>query len=81
MPQINIHVTPPFERALSRFMRLRSIGSKSEAIRLAVQEAYERARVHANGVSFGDLLGAARPEPGAARITDDMLWEDGDLGD
>ena len=38
MSQINLHTTPTFERALARLMRLRRIGTKSEAIRLAVEE-------------------------------------------
>lgn len=39
MPQINLHVTPEFERALDALVRGRHLPSKSEAIRHAVQEA------------------------------------------
>lgn len=39
MPQINLHVTTEFEASLEALMRHRGLRSKSEAIRLAVQEA------------------------------------------
>jgi Arc/MetJ-type ribon-helix-helix transcriptional regulator len=39
MAQINLHVTPEFEEALEALIRARSLRSKSEAIRHAVQEA------------------------------------------
>jgi Arc/MetJ-type ribon-helix-helix transcriptional regulator len=39
MPQLNMHLTPAFRRDLAQFMRLRKIESKSEAIRVAVEEA------------------------------------------
>ena len=39
MAQLNMNVTPAFGRALAQFMRLRKIESKSEAIRVAVDEA------------------------------------------
>ncbi|HWS75743.1 MAG TPA: ribbon-helix-helix protein, CopG family [Quisquiliibacterium sp.] len=39
MAQINLHVTAEFEASLEALMRHRGLRSKSEAIRLAVQEA------------------------------------------
>jgi len=39
MAQVNLHTTPEFEEALSALMEGRKLKSKSEAIRLAVQEA------------------------------------------
>ncbi|MBM3533214.1 MAG: hypothetical protein FJX60_09305 [Alphaproteobacteria bacterium] len=39
MAQVNLHTTPEFEEALSALMKARKLKSKSEAIRLAVQEA------------------------------------------
>jgi hypothetical protein len=38
MAQLNLNTTPSFERALARLMRVRGIRSKSEAIRVAVEE-------------------------------------------
>ncbi|HEV7734643.1 MAG TPA: hypothetical protein VGR62_20895 [Candidatus Binatia bacterium] len=39
MPQLNMQLTPDFERKLARLMRVRGIKTKSDAIRLAVEEA------------------------------------------
>src|SRR5436305_5480604 len=46
MPQLNIHLTPEFEAALTEYMRLRRVRTKSDAVRLAIQEAVERERRH-----------------------------------
>lgn len=80
MPQLNVHVSPPFEEALERLMRLRGIRSKSEAIRIAVKEAADRAQAQVGGARFDDLRGIARPQPDRPPLTDDMLWEGGHLG-
>jgi Arc/MetJ-type ribon-helix-helix transcriptional regulator len=42
MAQINLHVSADFEASLEALMRGRGLRSKSEAIRLAVQEAAAR---------------------------------------
>ena len=39
MGQMNMRVTPEFDQALAELMRRRHIAHKSEAIRLAVEEA------------------------------------------
>lgn len=81
MSQINLHVKPDFQRDLERFMRLRGIGTKSEAIRVAVSEGLERARAAPKAKAFASLAGAAlaattNPEPRFK--TDDDLWRGGD---
>ena len=43
MAQINLHTTPDFEKNLEKLMRKRSLKSKSDAIRIAVAEAAEKA--------------------------------------
>lgn len=43
MPQLNLHTTDSFEQALARFMRARGLTNKSEAVRIAVEEAAARA--------------------------------------
>ncbi len=79
MTQLNLHVKPDFERDLARLMRLRGVGTKSEAIRLAVREAVERARRSGGSTSFTGWKGAAleaalNPRP---RFTsDDELWDE-----
>jgi hypothetical protein len=63
MAQINLHVTPEFEQALGRLVRLRGLRSKSEAIRSAVLEALERETERGGTTDFRGWLGAARAVP------------------
>jgi hypothetical protein len=75
--QLNIHVTASFERALSRFMKLRGLTSKSEAVRLAVEEAAVRELAGQKRLSFSDLRGAALgapPNPSPRFRSEDELW-------
>lgn len=76
MSQINLHVTPAFERALARLMRLRQFATKSEAIRVAVEEAAGRAaRPRATDFAAWRGLGkraAVNPKPRFR--SDDDLW-------
>jgi hypothetical protein len=75
--QLNINVTPEFERALERLMRLRSIASKSEAVRVAVQEAAareERARRQPNFQKWRGAALAAAPNPKPRFRSEDDLW-------
>lgn len=78
MAQLNINLTQDFEVSLKRFMRLRGVRTKSEAIRLAVREGVERSLERAGRTSFREWLGAAlkadlNPHPRFA--SDDDLWE------
>lgn len=75
--QININVSPEFERALQRLMRLRGIASKSEAIRVAVFEAAERERSRKRKPDFSGLLGAGLRAPQRKQRqfkSEDDLW-------
>ncbi len=58
--QLNIHVTPALEEKLRRSMRARGIRSKSETVRIAVDEGLERDR--SGTVDFREWFGAARGE-------------------
>jgi hypothetical protein len=76
MSQLNIHMTPAFERALKKFMRAKGIKTKSEAVRIALQEAAERAGGR-KLTPLEDLLGAANRYPHTPReqwLSDDDLW-------
>ena len=42
MSQLNIQMTPEFERNLKRYMSVRGIKTKSEAVRQAVEESLAR---------------------------------------
>ena len=77
LPQINIHTTPEFELALERLMSARHIRHKSEAIRLAVEEAAARCR--SQPVKLSRLRGLAKglspdPKPRFSGITELMLY-------
>jgi len=77
MSQINIHLTSEFEQALTEFMRLRQIKTKSDAIRAAVQEAVERERRRRETPDFARWVGLgtkAPPNPAPRFRSDDDLW-------
>lgn len=76
MSQLNIHLTPSFEKDLNKFMRLRNISTKSEAIRIAIKEGVERMANHKT-VNFTSWLGSANEVPvnkNAKFSSDDDLW-------
>ncbi len=77
--QINLNVTPDFERNLRRYMRARGLRTKSEAIREAVREALGLIERRAAPGELDGWLGLA--EGGRRRprfISEDQLWETGD---
>lgn len=77
MAQINLHVSSEFEEALSAFMRLRGVQTKSDAIRLAVQEAAEREIERRRATDFSRWLGLARraeENPHPRFRSHDDLW-------
>ena len=77
MSQMNIHITPGFKQSIERFMRIRCLRSKSEAIRVAVEEGLQRA-LHTHGtVDFDEWIGLGlkaplNPRPRFAQDAD--LW-------
>lgn len=77
MAQLNVNLTPEFERAMERLMRLRGIATKSEAVRVAVQEAAEQAERDSEQYDFSRLIGLATRSPVNPRPrfrSDDELW-------
>ncbi len=78
MPQMNINLTPDFERDLNRYMKKSGVETKSEAIRRAVREALEQLRSRRPVRSFAEMLGIAAkyPQNRSPRFrTEDDLWE------
>ncbi len=78
MGQLNIHMTPAFEQALARFMRLRGFRTKSEAVRAAVQEGLQHVLSGQRTCDYVEWLGTGRaaplnPEPRFR--SEDELWE------
>ena len=78
MPQLNIHLTPEFQRCLSEYMRLRQLKTKSEAVRQAVREALEEARCDRPTADFKSWLGIGNRSPQNPQPqfhSDDDLWD------
>jgi len=76
MKQMNLNVTKDFERDLRRFMKLRGIRVKSEAVRVAVREAGARAAPVAED-DFHSWLGMGLKAPlreDLAALSEDDLW-------
>lgn len=76
MKQLNLNVTPEFERDLKLFMKQNGIKSKSDAIRMALRELAERERAKAD-FDFNSLLGIglkAPLNPNPRFKTEDDLW-------
>jgi hypothetical protein len=80
MGQLNIHMSPGFEQKLKRYMQVRQIKTKSDAVRTAVDEALQLAK-KAPTVNLRDLYGAGkklRQRPRKSWLKDNDLWgEDG----
>lgn len=78
MSQLNIHLTPDFEQALSEYMKLKRVKTKSDAVRLAVQEAVQRERGLPVVPDFSRWIGLALQVPGNPNPrfrSDDDLWK------
>jgi Arc/MetJ-type ribon-helix-helix transcriptional regulator len=76
MAQLNLNVTAEFDAALKSLMRSRGIRSKSEAIRIAVQETAQKCTGERR--SFSSWLGMANQAPVNPRPRfsgDDDLWD------
>ena len=77
MGQLNMHVTPEFDEALTELMRRRHVATKSEAIRVAVLEAVARLRGERSRVDFKEWIGAGLavpPNPNPRFRSDEDLW-------
>lgn len=75
MAQLNLNLTPEFERDLTAFMKERGIGTKSEAIRVAVREGLLRSAKSTNRPSFQSLLGSLKQTNRRPKFkTEDDLW-------
>ncbi len=59
MPQLNIHVTPDFAEALETVRQARGLRTKSETVRLIVQEAAARLNEQGDPYDFDRLIGLA----------------------
>jgi hypothetical protein len=77
MSQLNIHTTAAFEKQISQFMRVRGIKTKSEAIRVAIEEGLAFATRRTQTADFSEWrgLGNRAPLNPAPRFRSDAdLW-------
>jgi len=78
MSQLNINLTPQFEKELLEYMKQAKITQKSEAIRQALHEAVEQLKSKKREVDFSRWLGMglkAPQNPNPRFKTHDDLWE------
>jgi hypothetical protein len=75
MAQINLHTTPEFEQQLGVLMRLKSISTKSEAIRMAVAAQAKAAQMSQQRHDFSALIGLLKTEQPGRFATDGAVWE------
>ena len=77
MSQLNLNVTPEFEKDLKNYMKNKRIDQKSEAIREAVREAAARLATHATSPDFRSWLGLGlkvSPKSHVRFTSEDDLW-------
>jgi hypothetical protein len=76
MKQLNLNVTPEFERDLRHFMKKKRIAKKSDAIRRALHEAAARTQANTD-FDFRSWIGLALKAPLNPKPrfkSEDELW-------
>ena len=78
MAQTNTHLKPDFAEDLAKFMKLRDVPTKSEAIRVAVREGVERLtrarKQHPDFRTWSGRALKAAVNPHPRFQSDDDLW-------
>lgn len=78
MTQLNVHMTPELEKNLLKYMRVRHLKSKAEAIRTAIKEGLEHAVYQSKSTDFSSWLGLGNKIPVNKKNkfrSDDDLWK------
>jgi hypothetical protein len=78
MTQLNIHMTATFEKDLLKFMKIRHIPTKSEAIRIAIKEGLEHTAGRLKAPDFSEWAGLGKEVPQNKKLkfkSDDDLWK------
>lgn len=73
-----MQMTPAFEQALAKLMKARGIKTKSEAIRVAVEDALRLTTGRAKAANFDGWIGLGTRAPQNARprfARDGEMWE------
>lgn len=77
MSQLNIHMTPDFEKDLRKFMKMRHLKTKAEAIRTALKECLQYSAKKAKPCDFQEWIGLGLKAPinkNPRFQNDDDLW-------
>ncbi len=78
MKQLNINITPQFEKDLKLYMKRSNLTRKSEAIRLAVEESAARLKKPDSKMEYRAWLGLGLKAPLSAKPrfkSENGLWE------
>ncbi len=78
MTQLNIHMTAKFENELLKFMKLRHIPTKAEAVRIAIKEGLEHTVGYMKSTDFSAWVGLGNQVPTNKKVkfrSDDDLWK------
>jgi hypothetical protein len=63
MHQLRIRMTPELDQALAEYMRLRCLKTRSDAVRLALQDALEHGHQQRTPPNFSKWLGLGNQGP------------------
>ena len=77
MPQLNINMTPEFEKDLKQLMKNRQLKTKAETIKIAIKECLDRTMLKQTRTDFKQWLGRGKEkaENNTRRFkSDDDLW-------
>lgn len=77
MRQLNIHMSSGFARDLQKFMKIRRIKTKAEAVRTAIREGLEHSTNLVKPIDFNTWLGLGLQVPlnkNPKFETDNDLW-------
>ena len=78
MTQLNIHMNQVFEKELLKFMKLRHITTKAEAVRIAIREGLAHSIGHPKSNDFSAWVGLGNQIPTNKKTkfrSDDDLWK------
>jgi Arc/MetJ-type ribon-helix-helix transcriptional regulator len=76
MKQLNVNITPEFERDLRRVMKVGGFKTKSDAVRHAIREVAQRS-ASTQKTDFRSWIGLAlkgKPNPNPRFKSEDDLW-------
>ena len=78
MKQLNIHITSTLARDLLKFMKMRHIKTKAEAVRTSIKEGLEHSSANIPTSDFSKWIGLGNQVPlnkNPKFKTDDDLWK------